>query len=120
MDDRIKVTPTHIKIVEFLRLLRASSDVISIIFTNGGCYKLYEMLKLLSPDAEPWYDAVRCHVYTKIGDIYYDIDGYYTTKQIPKYCYQLCIEPNILKEAVTWKCGLSDIASYIKKCSKSQ
>lgn len=44
-------------------------------FSNGGCFQLYRVLKELFPLAEAWYDPIMGHVYTRIDDIYYDIDG---------------------------------------------
>lgn len=44
-------------------------------FSNGGCFQLYRVLKELFPLAEAWYDPIAGHVYTRIDDCYYDIDG---------------------------------------------
>lgn len=44
-------------------------------YTNGMCYKLFLMLRQVYPDAEPWYDHVVGHVYTRIGEHWYDIRG---------------------------------------------
>lgn len=44
-------------------------------FTNGLCYKLFLLLRRSFPEAEPWYDPVVGHVYTRIGPRWYDIRG---------------------------------------------
>lgn len=44
-------------------------------YTNGMCYKLFLMLRQVYPDAELWYDHVVGHVYTRIGEHWYDIRG---------------------------------------------
>jgi len=49
------------------------------IFTNGGCYRLYKILKTAFPEAIPCYfgyeDTLIEHVVTKIKGRYYDITG---------------------------------------------
>lgn len=43
------------------------------MFTNGSCYKFYLILKEIYPDAVAYYDSD--HIITKIGSMYYDIEG---------------------------------------------
>lgn len=45
------------------------------IFTQGGCYRLFEILNSIYPEAEPFYDEVLGHVYTRIDGRFYDIEG---------------------------------------------
>jgi len=44
-------------------------------FHTGGCFQLYRILKHIYPLAEAWYDPIAGHVYTRIDDGFYDIDG---------------------------------------------
>lgn len=48
-----------------------------IIYTHGSCYKLYEILKTVYPDAVAYYrySYEDSHVITRIGRKYYDING---------------------------------------------
>ena len=43
------------------------------IYTDGACFELYRILKTIFPHAEAYYDG--SHVYTKIGNKFYDING---------------------------------------------
>lgn len=40
---------------------------------SGSCFRLYQLLALVFPGAEPWYD--HDHVITRIGGRFYDIRG---------------------------------------------
>lgn len=55
--------------------LRAASPDMVEVFTLGGCYRLYKVLKTAFPSAKCWYDQVDCHVYTEIDGVFYDIRG---------------------------------------------
>lgn len=52
------------------------------IGTCGKCYRFALILKDRFPEAEIWYSGVEGHVYTKIGNIFYDIRGYHL--KVPK------------------------------------
>ena len=45
------------------------------ICTSGSCYKFYKILKTVFPDAIPYFNKDRNHIYTKINNTYYDING---------------------------------------------
>jgi len=63
--------------VEPLRIIEAVnrlSPSMREICRNGSCYRLYELLAAVFPEAEPYFDA-DYHVVTRIGDLFYDIDG---------------------------------------------
>lgn len=47
----------------------------SFVGKNGKCYQVALLLRQAFPEAEIYYDPVEGHVYTKIGNVYYDIDG---------------------------------------------
>lgn len=66
---------THKCITEFLGALRDSSELIYRIFTLGSCHQLYNVLKTIWTDAEPYYSKIDGHTITKIAGNYYDIGG---------------------------------------------
>ena len=45
------------------------------LFRFGQCYNFFRILKTVYPEAEPWYDQIEGHVYTKIGKFWYDVRG---------------------------------------------
>lgn len=51
------------------------------IFTKGGCFNFFLILRAVYPEAEAWYD--RDHVVTKIDNKFYDING--VIKNTEKY-----------------------------------
>ena len=66
---------THSKIIRFLEALRESADIISKVYDDGSCYRLFLILRVIEPGAIAyWSDRVN-HCITKIADKYYDIGG---------------------------------------------
>jgi len=63
----------NLQLLEIIKILKHSHVTIKKIFSDGACYEFYRFLKLLYPNAEAWYDGN--HVYTKIDDTFYDING---------------------------------------------
>jgi len=61
------------EVIAFLAALRDVHPDMARYGLNGGCFRVYLLLKQAFPAAEPWYDSD--HVITKIGDGYYDIRG---------------------------------------------
>ena len=62
----------------FLRTLRESDFYIEHIYTRGGCYQLYKILKTLWPEAQPYAlgkGKGMAHVATKICGLLWDISG---------------------------------------------
>lgn len=55
--------------------IRHSFPEATIVYKNGGCYGLYLILKDVYPEADAYYDPIEGHVYTKIGNHFYDISG---------------------------------------------
>lgn len=53
------------------------SDMLEI-FTLGWCYHIFLMIRAIYPEAEPWYQTNPGHIYTKVGDYWYDIRGRYS------------------------------------------
>ena len=91
----------HDLVLRTLEALRGASSLNTYIYLNGGCYKLYELLKIHFPDAVAWYDGVEGHIYTEIEGRFYDIEGEHDKKA---HWYELSTEPDIEKAAKMWKC----------------
>ena len=53
--------------------LRESYPGAEKMFMEGGCYRLYHILKAIFPMARAYYDSN--HIITRIDDSYYDITG---------------------------------------------
>lgn len=75
----------HKKILSFLRVMRYSFHDAPMVYTRGGCYGLYQILKEIFPSAKAYFDDKNEeHILTKIGDRYYDINGEYPFKHTEK------------------------------------
>ena len=62
-------------IEEFLKELRESANIQYKIFTEGSCFRLYRILKVISPKSKPYWSDRDNHCITRIGEKYYDIGG---------------------------------------------
>jgi hypothetical protein len=62
-----------INIIEFIKTIRESFGGSIAVYTMGNCYQFYEILKVVFPSAVAYETGG--HVYTKIGDNFYDIRG---------------------------------------------
>ena len=62
-----------IDIIDFITTIRSSFCSSIAIYTQGNCYQFYEILKVVFPNAEPYFDGN--HVWTKIDNDFYDITG---------------------------------------------
>ncbi len=60
---------------EFLKELRDSADIQFKIFTEGSCFRLYMILKIIFPQAEAYWSDLDNHCITKVDDKFYDIGG---------------------------------------------
>lgn len=67
----------------FIKTIRESFGSSIVVYTMGNCYQFYEILKVVFPDAEPYYSGG--HVFTKIGDKFYDINGEQNMTKIDAY-----------------------------------
>ena len=65
----------HQKILKFLQELKSADATIPRIFLEGSCFRLYRILEVLFPEAEPLYSDRDGHWITKIDEEYYDING---------------------------------------------
>lgn len=62
-------------ILDFIAAVRNSLHDSVRHYTQGSCYGFGLLLKHQYPEAVLWYDRVEGHVYTRIGDHWYDIRG---------------------------------------------
>lgn len=60
---------------EFLKELRDSADIQYKIFTEGSCFRLYKILKVVFPEAKAYWSDLDNHCITKIDGKFYDIGG---------------------------------------------
>lgn len=75
------------------------------VYTEGSCFQFYLIIKSICPYAEPWYDSIVGHVYAKVGDKFYDINGQLKDEELIGDLWDLRDEPNIYKRAGEWKYG---------------
>lgn len=87
-------------ILAFVNALRNCHASFVRMFTDGYCFELFKLIRTIAPDAQPWYDPIEGHVYTKVGEHWYDIHGKH--KRLPDRSYCLYEEPNILKDTHRW------------------
>lgn len=84
--------------LKLIDAIRNSTPYMHVIYTNGSCWKFYEILKVVYPEAKPYYryDNEGGHVISKIGDKFYDINGEvanayqflpFDEKHFPKYTH---------------------------------
>lgn len=67
---------TNKKVREFISVIRGSFHDASVVYTSGGCYGFYQIMKFVFPEAVAYFsDCDKQHIVVRIGDRYYDIDG---------------------------------------------
>lgn len=94
-------------VARFLATLRAAHPAMEPIFTRGGCYRLYLILRVLWPQAEAWVDNT-WHVVTRIDGRFYDISG-----RLAKRPDFTALDPSIHRRAHRWPhCALPEIARH--------
>ncbi len=103
--------------IEFIEALRKSDGYIETIYTFGGCYQFYKILKLLYPDAEGYKvknnkdDKDYTHIVTKIKGKFYDIIG---EVQLEDYFGYELIKEKDIEIFEGW--SFSENACLSKKC----
>tara|TARA_R110002049_G_scaffold231127_1_gene403387 strand:- start:25750 stop:26076 length:327 start_codon:yes stop_codon:yes gene_type:complete len=60
---------------KLLQELRDSADIQNVIFTEGSCFRLYMILKIIFPKAKAYWSDMDNHCITKIDGQFYDIGG---------------------------------------------
>lgn len=68
-----------------INALRKSDSYIVHIFKEGSCYRFYEFLTVIYPDAFPYINQKEDHVVTKINGRLYDITGMISKKEEANY-----------------------------------
>lgn len=78
------------KILKFLQELKSADSTIPRIFLEGSCFRLYRILEVFYPEAEPLYSDMDGHWITKIDGEYYDINGRLSPKYVEdkEYCFR--------------------------------
>lgn len=99
--------------LEFIRSIRESFYGAKTVYTNGSCYQFYLILKGIYPDAEPYYDDLVGHVYTKIEDKFYDIYGELTNTVTLGIIKPLKDIPRVYGNAPSWLWSISDFEAEI-------
>lgn len=86
----------------YLASVRIAMPDADELFTRGRCFQLYRMLKTIWQLAECWYDPIDGHVYTKIGETFYDIRG---ARTLPERAHivTLAETPTLYADAHTWR-----------------
>lgn len=84
--------------IEIIAAIRLGIKDAQHRFTNGGCFQLYRILKQLYPNAEAWYS--HGHVYTKINEGFYDING--CLERLPESAIKLEGEFMLYAKAHEW------------------
>jgi len=84
---------------ELITAIRQSFGGSIAVYTMGNCYQFYEILKVAFPYAEAYYDGN--HVWTKIGDDYYDIRG---KANLPKNRKLTLVEGDLIRSLSVNKC----------------
>lgn len=64
-----------INVISFLSTLKSSFVGSDCVYTSGSCYKLYEVLKEIFPEAKPLINKEGQHIISLIEGVCYDING---------------------------------------------
>jgi hypothetical protein len=64
-----------LNILKIIASIRDSHPDMTELYTKGQCYNFHLILRSIFPNAEPYYDYVEGHMYTKIDRYWYDIRG---------------------------------------------
>lgn len=71
--------------LNLIEAIRESFNFSTEVYTRGSCYRFHLILKEVFPNAIAFYN--HDHVYTLIGDTYYDITG--VCYPDPARCYEI-------------------------------
>lgn len=63
------------RILRFLAALRGAHPDTVALFTEGACYELWKIMRVIWPEAVPMYSQQEGHVYIEIDGRLYDIRG---------------------------------------------
>ena len=62
-------------IEKFLKELRDSADIQYKIFTEGSCFRLFKIIKIIEPSATAYWSDLDNHCVFEIKGEFYDIGG---------------------------------------------
>lgn len=100
------------KVLKFLKALKDSDFYIQHIYTNGGCFQLYKILKTIWPQAKPYTNTYIAHVATMIDGVLYDIHGRIKTCDPNEF---MLMSKEQMEEAENWSfAGNNDL--YYGEC----
>jgi hypothetical protein len=97
----------------FIQAIRESAPYMVDIYQQGSCWHFFKILKLVFPDAEPFYvyDECNSHVLTRIGGKFYDITGEvdygHKAKPFDEHHFKGCT-----KYRERWWCRLSTLVKH--------
>lgn len=101
---------------EFLKELRDSADIQFKIFTEGSCFRLYKILKVIFPTAKAYWSDLDNHCITRIGKEYYDIGGLVKKSYIKGRSYYKIPESQLRGYSLLkWMNGEDSIGTKIEK-----
>lgn len=103
------------KIERIIYAIRRSHRDMEYLFLEGQCYNFFLILRVIYPKAEAWYDYLEGHIYTKLGDYWYDIRGRHDN--VPESCVILS-EAKSSDDPMNW--GLRDTRRLICKGEKNE
>lgn len=83
------------KLPEFIEELRNTDIYIRHIYTQGGCYKLFQLLSKMYNGCIPYISEQKNHIITRYKNKYYDITG--EVYDVKGYT-QLTIEEKLMVE----------------------
>ncbi|UFH59808.1 hypothetical protein [Sulfurovum mangrovi] len=66
------------KVLNVITAIRNSFLWSEQVYTRGSCYKFYEILLSIFPQAVAWYSEKADHIVTCIDGVMYDITGHVT------------------------------------------
>lgn len=78
--EKMMQTSTKEFILNVIFMIRNSHLDMAWLYTNGQCYNFHLILRtIFGSEVEAWYDPIKGHVYSKIGELWYDITGVHET-----------------------------------------
>lgn len=63
------------QVEKLIDAIRNTHDTMQDDFMYGCCFELFKILRVVWPQAKPWYVYVEGHIYTEIDGKFYDIRG---------------------------------------------
>lgn len=94
--------------IDFITALNQSDPIVKTIYSNGGCYQFYKLLKTIFPKARACINIEKNHVVTEICGELYDIEGY------AKGVFNLLTDEKDIKMCEEW--GFSKYRFIAKEC----